>query len=86
MNINELENIEQLIELASKENDLAVIKDCENKMPHTKRRYLRDELLSGVFCKRNKPKPCSCFSEIKQKYNYSIFLFFKVKSYIRNVR
>ena len=29
--INELENIEQLIELASKENDLAVIKDCEKK-------------------------------------------------------
>ena len=30
--INELENIEQLIELASKENDVAVIKDCEKKI------------------------------------------------------
>ena len=30
--IQELENIEQLIELASKENDLAVIKDCEKKI------------------------------------------------------
>jgi len=29
--INELENIEQLIELASKENDVVVIKDCEKK-------------------------------------------------------
>ena len=30
--INELENIEQLIELASKENDVVVIKDCEKKI------------------------------------------------------
>ena len=30
--INELENIEQLIELASKENDVVVIKDCEKKV------------------------------------------------------
>ena len=28
---NELENLEQLFELASKENDLTVIKDCEKK-------------------------------------------------------
>ena len=27
--VNELENLEQLLELASKENDVAVIKDCE---------------------------------------------------------
>ena len=30
--INELENLEQLLELASKENDIAVIKDCEKKI------------------------------------------------------
>ena len=30
--MNELENIEQLIELASKENDVVVIKDCEKKI------------------------------------------------------
>ena len=30
--INELENLEQLLELATKENDLAVIKDCEKKI------------------------------------------------------
>ena len=30
--VNELENFEQLLELASKENDLAVIKDCEKKI------------------------------------------------------
>ena len=30
--INELENMEQLIELASKENDVVVIKDCEKKI------------------------------------------------------
>jgi len=29
--VNELENLEQLLELATKENDLAVIKDCEKK-------------------------------------------------------
>ena len=29
--MNELENIELLIELASKENDVVVIKDCEKK-------------------------------------------------------
>ena len=28
---NELENLEQLLEIASKENDLAVLKDCEKK-------------------------------------------------------
>ena len=30
--LNELENLEQLLELATKENDLAVIKDCEKKI------------------------------------------------------
>ena len=30
--MNELENMEQLIELASKENDVVVIKDCEKKI------------------------------------------------------
>ena len=30
--VNELENLEQLLELASKENDIAVIKDCEKKI------------------------------------------------------
>ena len=30
--INELDNLEQLFELASKENDAQVIKDCENKI------------------------------------------------------
>ena len=30
--LNELENLEQLIELANKENDHAVIKDCEKKI------------------------------------------------------
>ena len=29
---NELENVEQLLELAAKENDVAVIKDCEKKI------------------------------------------------------
>ena len=29
--INELENLEQLIDLALKENDLIVVKDCEKK-------------------------------------------------------
>ena len=29
--VNELENLEQLLELASKENDIVVIKDCEKK-------------------------------------------------------
>ena len=29
---NELENLEQLLELASKENDNLVIKDCEKKI------------------------------------------------------
>ena len=28
---NELENLEQLLQLASKENDIIVIKDCEKK-------------------------------------------------------
>jgi len=28
---NELENLEQLLQLATKENDIIVIKDCENK-------------------------------------------------------
>ena len=32
LTMNELENIEQLIELASKENDVVVIKDCEKKI------------------------------------------------------
>ena len=30
--VNELENLEQLLELAAKENDLAVTKDCEKKI------------------------------------------------------
>ena len=30
--VNELENLEQLLELATKENDLEVIKDCEKKI------------------------------------------------------
>ena len=30
--VNELENFEQLFELALKENDIAVIKDCEKKV------------------------------------------------------
>jgi len=30
--VNEIENLEQLLELATKENDLAVIKDCEKKI------------------------------------------------------
>ena len=30
--LNELENLEQLLELATKENDLAVIKDCKKKI------------------------------------------------------
>ena len=30
--VNEVENLEQLLELASKENDVAVIKDCEKKI------------------------------------------------------
>jgi len=30
--LNELENLEQLIELADKENDHVVIKDCEKKI------------------------------------------------------
>ena len=30
--LNELENLEQLLELANKENDIAVIKDCEKKI------------------------------------------------------
>jgi len=30
--VNELENLEELLELASKENDTVVIKDCENKI------------------------------------------------------
>ena len=29
--LNELDNLEQLLELAKKENDIAVIKDCEKK-------------------------------------------------------
>ena len=29
--VNELENLEQLLELASKENNIVVIKDCEKK-------------------------------------------------------
>ena len=29
---NELENLEQLIQLATKENDIIVIKDCEKKI------------------------------------------------------
>ena len=29
--LNELENLEQLFELAESENDIAVIKDCEKK-------------------------------------------------------
>ena len=32
LTMNELENIEQLVELASKENDVVVIKDCEKKI------------------------------------------------------
>ena len=30
--VNELDNLEQLFELASKENDILVIKDCEKKI------------------------------------------------------
>ena len=30
--VNELENLEQLLELASKENNIVVIKDCEKKI------------------------------------------------------
>ena len=30
--MNELENLEQLLELALKESDIAVIKDCEKKL------------------------------------------------------
>ena len=29
--VNELENLEQLFEIATKENDIAVIKDCDKK-------------------------------------------------------
>ena len=29
--VNELENLEQLLELAAKEDDIVVIKDCEKK-------------------------------------------------------
>ena len=45
--INELENLEQLLDLASSENNSSVIKDCENKiislLNDIKKRLVKDE-------------------------------------------
>ena len=47
---NELENVDQLLDLASKENDVAVIKDCEEKIILTHNQIKKTEVscfLSG---------------------------------------
>ena len=50
--INELENLHQLLELASNENNTSVIKDCENNILLLLNQIKKTEVscfLSGVF-------------------------------------
>ena len=60
------------------------------KIAQIKRHIQRGDIYEMNYCqeffaKEINSKSYSYFSRIKQKYNYSIFLFFKVRSYIRNV-